>query len=200
MFVLGLGGAAALGVVSWTFLEYLIHRFFGHHRRFRRTPFGVEHTRHHIEGDYFAPTWKKLVSACVVTLLVGGLAIQLVGLANGLGYVLGLMSCYATYEWAHRFEHTHAAMGPYGRWARRHHFRHHLVDARSNFGVTTPLWDLVFRTYEAPPAVIKVPPRLAMRWLLDPATGQVAAPHAATFELARRKGDELVAPDGSTAR
>ena len=35
--------AALLGVLSWTFLEYVIHRWMGHDRRFRRTPFGVEH-------------------------------------------------------------------------------------------------------------------------------------------------------------
>ena len=48
--------AAACGVVTWTLLEYVIHRWMGHDRRFRRTPFGKEHLRHHVEGGYFAPT------------------------------------------------------------------------------------------------------------------------------------------------
>jgi len=174
--------AAVGGVLTWTLLEYVIHRWLGHDRRFRRTPFGKEHLRHHIEGDYFAPTSKKLASAVVVTAVVAPLGIVLAGTGPGLAYIAGLMGFYGIYEWLHRREHTHAGFGPYGRWLRRHHFRHHLSDARTNFGVTTPIWDFVFGTYRAP-AQITVPPKLAMPWLIDPATGAVRAEHAATFAL-----------------
>jgi hypothetical protein len=37
-------------------------------------------------------------------------------------------------------------LGWYGRWARGHHFHHHFVDARVNYGVTSPVWDVVLRT------------------------------------------------------
>jgi len=52
--VIEIGVAGVSGILTWTLLEYLIHRWGGHDRRFRRTPFGKEHVRHHIEGDYFA--------------------------------------------------------------------------------------------------------------------------------------------------
>lgn len=175
--------AALLGVLTWTFLEYLIHRWMGHDRRFRRTPFGVEHVRHHAEGDYFAPTWKKLAIAAVLTTLLSAPAIAVAGSAPGIAYVAGLMGFYAVYEVLHRRDHTHPGFGPYGRWARRHHFYHHFVDGRMNHGVTSPLWDVVFRTYRQP-GIIKVPPRLCMRWLKDPRTGDVAPEHAHTFVLA----------------
>jgi len=174
--------AVACGVATWTFLEYVIHRFLGHGRRWRKNPFGVEHIRHHIEGDYFAPTWKKLVFAMVVAALLGVLGVALAGRAIGIGYVAGLIGFYGMYEWQHRREHTHGGIGAYGRWARRHHFRHHLVDARTNFGVTTPFWDLVFGTYRKP-GVIKVPPRLRMIWLVDPSTGAIHDRYADAFML-----------------
>jgi len=177
--------AAASGVLTWTLLEYMIHRWMGHHRRFRRTPFGVEHLRHHVEGDYFAPTWKKLLSAVIVTAILGYPAIALVGAAPGLAYLAGLMGFYGTYEWLHRREHTHAGIGPYGRWARRHHFSHHFVDGRTNHGVTSPLWDFAFRTYRRPPAIIPVPPRLCMRWLVDPVTHDLRAEHRASYALGK---------------
>ncbi len=173
--------AAACGVVTWTLLEYLIHRWMGHDRRFRRSPFGIEHVRHHIEGNYFAPTWKKLIAAAVVAAVVGVPAIAIAG-ASGAAYVAGLVGFYGTYEWLHRREHTHAGIGPYGRWARRHHFHHHFVDGRTNHGVTTPIWDLVFGTYE-PPTIIPVPAKLCMAWLRDPATGDIRAEHAGTYRL-----------------
>ncbi len=173
--------AVVLGVVTWSLAEYLIHRWMGHDRRFRRSPFGVEHVRHHIEGNYFAPTRKKLLAAAIVVGVLGGPAIALAG-TSGVAYIAGLVGFYGVYEWLHRREHTHAGIGAYGRWARRHHFHHHFVDGRTNHGVTSPVWDLVFGTYRTP-AIIPVPRRLCMQWLLDPATGDVRAAHSARYRL-----------------
>ena len=173
--------AVLLGVMTWTLLEYLIHRWMGHDRRFRKSPFGVEHVRHHIEGDYFAPTWKKLIAAAVFAIVALGPALAIGGVA-GLGYVAGLVAFYGAYEILHRREHTHAGIGPYGRWARRHHFHHHFVDGRRNHGVTSPIWDFVFGTYERP-TIIRVPAKLCMTWLRDPATGQIRGEHGMTYQL-----------------
>ena len=176
--------ALALGVLTWSLLEYFIHRFLGHEPKLRPNPFATEHVRHHSEGDYFAPTWKKLLAAAAFTALLSWPATRLLGVEVGLAYLAGLMGFYATYEVLHRREHTHAGWGAYGRWARRHHFAHHYSDARFNHGVTSPLWDLVFRTYR-PVSTIRVPKRFVMPWLKDPVTGEVRAEHAGTFELAR---------------
>ena len=175
--------AAAAGALTWTLLEYLIHRWMGHDRRFRRTPVGVEHVRHHAEGNYFAPTWKKLLAAAVFAGVLSGPAI-LVGGGAGVAYVAGVIGCYGVNEVLHRREHTHAGIGAYGRWARRHHFHHHFVDVRSNHGVTTPLWDLAFGTYQRPTQIV-VPAKLCMVWLRDPATGDVRAEHARTYQLGK---------------
>lgn len=163
-----------LGALTWTLLEYLIHRWMGHDRRFRKSPFGVEHVRHHIEGNYFAPTWKKVLFAAGV----GGVLL----LVADFPYVAGLLAAYGAYEFLHRREHTHAGIGPYGRWVRRHHFHHHFVDGRTNHGVTSPIWDVVFRTYD-PPSRIRVPRKLCMPWLLDPTTNDVRAEHAGVYSL-----------------
>lgn len=175
--------ALLCGALCWTLLEYLIHRFLGHHPRLRPNPFAAEHLRHHAEGDYFAPNWKKGLAALAVTALLVLPATALGGVGPGLAFLAGLMGCYATYEVLHRREHTHAGIGAYGRWARRHHFAHHYSDARFNHGVTTPLWDLVFRTYR-PVQTVRVPQKFVMPWLKDPRTGAVRADYAGTFVLA----------------
>jgi hypothetical protein len=95
------------------------------------------------------------------------------------------MAFYALYEILHRGEHTRAGIGPYGRWARRHHFHHHFVDGRSNHGVTSPVWDFVFGTYQRV-GTIPVPRRLCMAWLRDPQTGDVRADQSDTFVLRER--------------
>lgn len=170
----------ALGMFSWTLLEYVIHRWLGHDPRYRGNPFGVEHVRHHAEGNYFAPTIKKAAVAALVAVVVGGPALLVAG-AHGAAAIGGLLVMYGAYEVLHRREHTHAGIGGYGRWARRHHFHHHFVDPKTNHGVTTPLWDVLFRTYRTP-GVIPVPAKLCMRWLLDEG-GAVRTEHAARYQL-----------------
>jgi len=176
--------AAILGAFTWTFLEYVIHRFLGHVKGARKNPFGMEHVRHHVEGDYFAPSWKKMLVAAFFAAILCVPAFALAGRALGGAYVTGLVGFYGAYELLHRLEHVWAGVGPYARWARRHHFYHHFVDARMNHGVTSPIWDLVFGTYRKP-GVITVPKKLCMAWLRDPETGDIRAAHADTFVLKR---------------
>ena len=176
--------AALAGAATWTLLEYAMHRFLGHDRRTFPNPFGNEHTRHHSEGDYFAPTWKKALVAAGAFVVVGALAAVVAGLAYGPVYALSFVVMYATYELFHRRAHTHRGTGAYGRYLRRHHFHHHFVNPRSNHGVTSPLWDWVFGTLEKPDC-IKVPRKLQMRWLVDPATGEVRADEQPFYALAR---------------
>jgi 4-hydroxysphinganine ceramide fatty acyl 2-hydroxylase len=174
----------ALGALTWTLLEYCIHRWLGHDRRLMPNPFAAEHVRHH-SSNYFAPTWKKLLAALCVFALVAPVAILTAGVVPGVAYALGLVGFYGVYEVLHRLEHVYEGFGPYGRWARRHHFYHHFTDPRMNHGVTSPLWDFVFRTYRTP-GVIRVPEKLKLEWLVDE-EGEVRQAYAASYELRRAK-------------
>jgi len=180
------GAALVLGVMSWSLAEYVIHRWLGHHRRLVRNPFGAEHIAHHGKGDYFAATWKKLATAAVVSGLLLGPAIWLAGVEVGAAYVVGFVGFYGFYEVLHRLEHVWSGVGPYGRWARRHHFYHHFHDPSLNHGVTSPLWDWVFGTYAAP-GVIRVPKKLQMKWLVNSGTGEVWPRFAGDYELRKRR-------------
>lgn len=178
--------AFVLGVLTWSLLEYCIHRWLGHDARLRPNFFEVEHTQHHAHGDYFAPTWKK-ASAAVLALGAAALpAVWLAGVGPGIAYAAGLAGFYAFYEVLHRRAHTHAGFGAYGRWVRRHHFWHHFGDPRVNHGVTSPLWDVVFGTLRRPER-ITVPVKLAMPWLVDPQTGDVRPEFADHYRLRGRR-------------
>ncbi|MBL8787841.1 MAG: sterol desaturase family protein [Deltaproteobacteria bacterium] len=165
--------AIVLGILTWSFLEYVIHRFLGHHRTWaRKNPFGIEHTAHHSRGNYFAPAWKKGLAAGLFLAILLPPAWLLAG-SYGLAYVIGFTAFYLSYEVLHRLMHVWAGVGPYGRWARRHHFFHHFHDPKKNHGVTSPIWDLVFGTYVRPEKIV-VPEKLAMPWLF--ATDQTLRP------------------------
>ena len=172
----------ALGMVTWTFLEYCIHRWLGHDKRFRPNFFGEEHIRHHSEGNYFSPAWKKAVVAGVILVVLLGPALLLGGKAGTVAFLVGLVSAYLGYEWYHHQAHVAPGATRYTRFTRRHHFYHHFVNPKVNHGVTTPLWDWVFRTYE-PVEHIRVPRRLQMPWLSDPESGEVRSEHQAHYSL-----------------
>jgi len=88
-------------------------------------------------------------------------------------FTAGLIGMYFGYEVAHRRTHTHPPTNRYGRWARRSHMHHHFGAPMRNFGVTSPVWDVVCGTYDEP-GVVTVPRRMAPVWLLDE-TGDVRA-------------------------
>ena len=152
------------GGLAWTLTEYGMHHWNGHLLK-GKTHFSREHLKHHARKDYFTPTGRKIVLGLTVTLSLTALGTPLVGLAEAASFALGLGAGYLIYEYVHWANHICAPRTAYGRWARRHHFSHHFSDARYNHGVTTPLWDLIFRTYRTPEK-IKVPAKKAMGWLL----------------------------------
>lgn len=182
-------GPVLLGIFTWTLLEYVFHRWAGHGRGFWRiTPFGIEHTRHHAEGNYFAPTIRKAIAAIVIMMLIAPVSIVLTNQTVGLSFASSLVGTYVAYEFLHRRIHTHASDTRYGRWARLHHLHHHFVNPRTNHGVTSPFWDVVFGTYEKP-ETIHVPARLCMKWLVNEQTGTVIDTYADRFTVGTRIRD-----------
>ena len=178
--------ALVLGALTWTLMEYGIHRWLGHGPLAKRNPFGSEHIAHHSKGNHFAPTWTKAAAAVVVGALLLGPAVLVAGWSYGPSFVVGFVVFYLYYEALHRLEHVHPGIGAYGRWARAHHFYHHFHDPSMNHGVTSPIWDIVFGTYVRP-EVIRVPEKLKMDWLCDPATGDVRPELAGVYALRRRR-------------
>lgn len=176
---------AVLGAFTWSFLEYVIHRWLGHDARFRPNLFESEHTRHHGRGNYFAPTWKKALATVIVFCVATPLAMLVARPSVGVAWAAGLAGFYAFYEVVHRRAHTHAPVGPYGAWLRRHHFWHHFGNPRTNHGVTSPLWDHVFGTWAAPEQ-IRVPVKLAMPWLVTEDGDRVRDEYAGSYQLRGR--------------
>ncbi len=152
------------GIFTWTFLEYVIHRFLGHQKK-ENNPVTAEHHRHHREGDYFAPLWKKILLAAIVVAALAALVGVFLGWMNGWVFSIGLVGMYLAYEVFHKLLHILAPLTKYGRWARRHHFYHHFKSPSKNHGVTSPLWDIVFRTHAPVKEKLRVPQKMAMTWL-----------------------------------
>lgn len=184
--------AASIGAFVWTFSEYVLHRWF--HTARGANLASKEHLAHHARPEYqiTAMSWLAWAGVFLVGLVVLPLvAWVFVPTADALAFGVGWVVAYFTYEWIHAANHLWAPRTAYGRWTRRSHFHHHFAAPMRNHGVTTPLWDKVFGTYDSVEQLV-VPRRLAMVWLLNEA-GEVRLEHRSAYAV--RGTRTTVGPD-----
>lgn len=195
----GVVAAAVIGIGSWTALEYGIHRVLGHEMRGKGIA-SREHLAHHADVTYFTPNHLKALSAATTTAAAFPITATLVGRRRALAFTGGLVSMYFVYEVLHRRTHTHAPRGRYGRWTRQNHLRHHAGSPMKNFGVTTPVWDLVFGSSEQTSSMLRLPRRIAPVWLLDQ-DGEVLPAYREHYEVVgpRRAPAHVVEADRKAA-
>lgn len=174
------------GVAAWQLGEYVLHRFAFHERKIEWKG-SIEHLRHHAGVDQ-APNTTLLSWAGIWTVgavLFGPIGWLIAGIPGGIAMGLGWVAGYYLYEYIHWAEHRYPPSNRYTRWARRHHFHHHFGAPLKNHGVTTPVFDFVFGTYEKP-GRIRIPRRLApitAAWMLDE-QGDVKAEFAEEYFVA----------------
>ncbi len=157
--------ATVAGALSWSWAEYGLHRFAMHELRGKGLA-SREHLKHHADVTYFAPTSKKLLSAVGTATVAWPTASAVIDRRWATAFTGGMLGTYFWYELVHRRLHTHPPTHAYGRWARRNHLQHHFGSPMRNHGVTSPVWDKVFGTYDEP-GQVTVPRRMAPVWLLD---------------------------------
>jgi len=138
---------AILALLVYTLVEYSWHRFLFHWRHAPRAAL-QGHARHHQapEEPLALPFFTALPHVIVVWTLAteSGLGSSLGAFFTGM-YFLG----YVAYATLHQMVHTESLQHPLLGWFRAIHEVHHVRPTR-NFGVTTPLWDIVFRTWSPP--------------------------------------------------
>src|SRR4051812_17422757 len=143
--------ALAAGLVSWGAIEYSIHRWVLHREPPREgagLPGNRTHLAHHADPnalDRLNVQLGESLPICVVYFLT---AWALTGDLRAAVFAYdGLMLGYFFYEYLDYQAHHGAARGPIVRYFRRYHLLHHHYDARVRFGVTSPLFDYLFGTF-----------------------------------------------------
>ena len=140
-------GWALFGLVAWTLVEYLLHRFVLHHLQ----PFKRLHARHHQRPTALigSPT---LMTAVLFGLLVFAPSYAALGLWRTCALGLGMLSGYLAYTLVHHGVHHWRGSTPWLQRRRRWHGLHHRSSAaQACFGVTTGVWDHLFGTSGAAP-------------------------------------------------
>ncbi len=146
-----------VGLVAWTFLEYVIHGWLSHTFDTFATPL---HAMHHRDPSavFTLTAWPF----AVLILLLSALIWKFTGPTI---FSLGLVGGFAGYELLHYRMHYREPASRFESWLRVHHLIHHMRRPQACYGVTTSFWDRVFRTElsaieinELTPAIEKIRP------------------------------------------
>lgn len=142
-------GYFALGAFVFTFVEYNVHRFVYHIRLTSNWSKKLAYTMHGIHHDYpkdkmrlAMPPW---LSAILAYLIVSFFRSTFGAAGNPLA--AGFLTGYATYLLIHYSVHIFPAPRNILGKLWKIHTLHHYKYPDQLFGVTSPFWDVVYRTY-----------------------------------------------------
>lgn len=141
-------GMFAVGLLAWTLFEYVMHRYVFHFvtenprlQRFFYFAHGIHHEFPRDKDHLFLP---PLVSIAIAATLFYTFRFAMGEAVYAFfpGFVMGYLLYGTMHYCIHAFNPPFKFMKPL--W--RYHHIHHYADHDRGFGVSTPLWDHVFRT------------------------------------------------------
>lgn len=144
-----------VGLLLWTPLEYLAHRYVLHGnfppsrnplRNLLHRAFDETHVEHHQKPWAARHLSGSLKTTLPIVLVWNALAFLAPWYTVPL-MVAGVVQAYVMEEWVHYVVHFEDFGGPYWTYIRRHHMYHHSkIGSEVAFGLTNGVWDVVCDT------------------------------------------------------
>lgn len=141
------------GLLIWSFIEYVLHRWAFHYAPStdwgRRLHFLAHGVHHDYPRDSTRLVMPPAVSLPLAVLFWAAFRALAGPFADGLfaGFALG----YLAYDMIHFATHHWPMPGRVGRALKRYHLLHHYREDDAAYGVSSPLWDVVFGTLPRAP-------------------------------------------------
>jgi len=139
------------GFFSWSLIEYGLHRFVFHYHaktRLGRKLLYQIHLSHHDDptatNRIFASLFLSVPLAAAYWLLVWTITASWAATSY---LFIGMSAGYFFYEWLHFQCHHGQSRLRILRYLRKYHLLHHYKTPELRFGVTSPLFDLMFGTF-----------------------------------------------------
>jgi 4-hydroxysphinganine ceramide fatty acyl 2-hydroxylase len=138
-----------LGLFVWTFTEYILHRFVFHYLPKPKWGQRLHFIFHGVHHDYPSDALRLVMppSASIP------LAIAFYYLFNAMlpphyiyAFFPGFIVGYLFYDISHYAIHHFNFKGAFWKKIKHHHMLHHYQDPTKGYGVSSPLWDKVFRS------------------------------------------------------
>ena len=143
-----------LGLILWTLAEYLLHRFLFHMpvkgEKAERIVFlfhGVHHAQPQQKTRLVMP---PAVSIPLAAIFYGIFYVIVAVVFRSPQWVAPVFSAfifgYLVYDLTHYATHHFPMRSGYAKFIKRYHMQHHYKTPNQRFGVSSPLWDMVFNT------------------------------------------------------
>jgi sterol desaturase/sphingolipid hydroxylase (fatty acid hydroxylase superfamily) len=135
------------GILTWTLMEYVLHRFIFHideyfpaFKRLHYILHGIHHDHPRDRERLFMPP----VPGTLIAFILWAFWFLFLG-ENTFAFMAGISSGYLMYSYIHYSVHTKPVFQPL-RTLWKHHALHHYKYPQKAYGVSSPLWDLIFGT------------------------------------------------------
>ncbi|MEP7263822.1 MAG: sterol desaturase family protein [Bacteroidota bacterium] len=137
-----------LGILSFTLVEYMIHRFLFHfepkNERQKELKFKIHGVHHAFPRDKDRLAMPPVISICIGILFY--VVFKWVLKEEVWLFFPGFLTGYSIYLIIHYSIHRFRPPANFLKILWTHHSLHHYKDENSAFGVSLPLWDYIFRT------------------------------------------------------
>jgi len=149
MGIFQIAGLMFSGLLCWSLLEYLLHRFVFHFQA--RGPIEeriqfILHGLHH--ADPSDPT--RLVMPPIVSIALALIFYSVFRVLLGRVFVYPFFSAfvvgYLSYDYIHFSIHHFKPRTRIGKFLKKNHMLHHYHPKGARYGVSSPLWDSIFRS------------------------------------------------------
>jgi sterol desaturase/sphingolipid hydroxylase (fatty acid hydroxylase superfamily) len=146
-----------LGIVLWTFTEYIMHRFVFHYEprsEALQKAFFLFHGVHHAQPQLKTRLVMPPVVSIPTAIIFYSLFTLVFGVLLDLPYLVaptfsGFIVGYLIYDMIHYATHHFPMRSGYLKYLKRYHMLHHFKTPSARYGVSSPVWDVVFRTKPA---------------------------------------------------
>lgn len=140
-----------IGFAMWTLTEYLLHRFVFHYKFSSKAGKYVHFLIHGVHHEWPNDRYRlvmPLAAAALIAVPFSTFYYALLGPILFYPFFGGFLLGYVEYECTHYAVHHLKSKQPVFMWLKRHHLLHHhsMSHAGTKFGVSSPVWDRVFRT------------------------------------------------------
>jgi len=142
----------ACGLFFWTFSEYILHRFVFHYQPSSKWGQYLHFLLHGIHHAYPNDSTRLVMPPSVsipLAVLFYYLFVMVLGASAAGPFFAAFIVGYLSYDMIHYATHHFAMKGRVGLFLKKHHMRHHYQNDERFYGVSTPIWDVVFGTMKS---------------------------------------------------
>ncbi len=137
------------GLFFWTITEYSLHRFVFHNEPKTKIGERIHFIFHGVHHDYPNDEY-RLVMPPIVSLSLSSMFYILFRITLGpelsAPFASGFLLGYLIYDISHYSFHHFAWKNKFMVMLKQHHMKHHFRDPNRGYGVSSAIWDIVFKT------------------------------------------------------